>query len=174
MDLKSFEMFSKEHDQTDRFDTLICSAAGALFAYIGQTNKPQEFDSWYYFITPTDLLVLATCFGFGLWVLYVSKLVTRMNKELLMMLEESTSILQLLWDNQKLDLLFNPRKGPASRDDLLKIVATNATKMDALHKEANGRMAFENKLEITRNWLLLAGFMLIFVDKALQPYFGAD
>jgi hypothetical protein len=36
------DLFSKSHDSNEKFDYFMCSVAGALFAYLGQTFTPEK------------------------------------------------------------------------------------------------------------------------------------
>jgi hypothetical protein len=65
MNETSFDLFSKEHAASERFDYFVCGIAGALFAYIGQAYTPHTFGSRYYYLMPAALL-LTVSFLFGL------------------------------------------------------------------------------------------------------------
>lgn len=171
MNEKSFELYSKERASGEKFDYYICSAAGALFAYIGQTYTPHIFDSWYYYLMPVALMALTVCFAVGLWTINISKHVTTLNKEVVLLLEESTQILELLQkgDCQVFD---SPKQKQATRAELIAKVETNRTSMDEMRADAMEKIQRADWLNVLRNLSLIVGFILILASKVLQPYFG--
>jgi len=172
MNEKSFELYSKERASGEKFDYYICSAAGALFAYIGQTYTPHAFDSWYYYLMPIALFTLTVCFGIGLWTINISKHVTTLNKEVVLLLEESTQILELLQTSDG-DFFDSPKQKRATRAELTTKVETNRTSMDEMRSEAMARIQRADWLNVVRNLSLIFGFLLILAAKVLQPYFGS-
>ena len=171
MNEKSFELFSKERASGEKFDYYVCSAAGALFAYIGQTYAPHIFDSWYFFLTPTALLALTICFGIGLWTISISKDVTTLNKDLVLLLEESTQILELL-RTSKGEHFDSPKQKRATRAELDVKVETNRSSIEEIRTDAMRKITRANRLNLVRNFSLTGGFLLILASKILQPYFG--
>ena len=171
MNEKSFDLYSKERTSGEKFDYYICSAAGALFAYIGQTYAPHIFDSWYFFLTPIALLALTICFGIGLWTISISKLVTTLNKEVVLLLEESTQILQLL-GNSDGEFFDSPKQKRATRAELVAKVETNRVSMNKMREDAMKEIEKADMLNFIRNLSLGLGFLLILASKVLQPYFG--
>jgi DMSO reductase anchor subunit len=171
MNEKSFELYSRERASGERFDYFICSVAGALFAYIGQTYTPHTFDNWYSYLTPSALFALTICFGIGLWTISISKDVTTLNKEIVLLLEESTRILELL---QKSDcqVFDNPKQKQATRAELIEKVENNRISMDEMREDAMGKIERANWLNFFRNIFLIVGFLLILASKILQPYFA--
>jgi hypothetical protein len=171
MNEKSFELYSKERASGEKFDYYVCSAAGALFAYIGQTYTPHTFDSWYFFLTPTALLALTSCFGIGLWTISISKDVTTLNKEVVLLLEESTQILELLRTSNG-EFFDSPKQKRATRTELTAKVETNRASMDEMRVDAMEKITQANRLNLIRNLSLTVGFLLILASKVLQPYLG--
>lgn len=171
MNEKSFELHSKEHASGEKFDYYICSAAGALFAYIGQTYTPHVFDSWYFFLTPIALLALTVCFGIGLWTISISKLVTTLNKEVVLLLEESTQILELLGNGDG-EFFDSPKQKRATRVELVAKVETNKVSMNEMREDAMKEIKKADTLNFIRNLSLGVGFLLILASKVLQSYFG--
>ena len=171
MNEKSFELYSKERASGEKFDYYICSAAGALFAYIGQTYTPHTVDSWYYYLTPVALMALTLCFTVGLWTINISKHITTLNKEVVLLLEESTQILELL---QKSDcqVFDSPKQKQATRAELIAKVKTNRISMDEMRADAMEKIQWADWLNVLRNLSLIVGFILILTSKVLQPYFG--
>ncbi|HTA95027.1 MAG TPA: hypothetical protein VK769_02780 [Verrucomicrobiae bacterium] len=172
MNEKSFDLHSKEHTSGEKFDYYICSAAGALFAYIGQTYTPHTFDSWYYFLTPTALFALTVCFGIGLWTISISKAVIMLNKEVLLLLEESTQILELL-GNSNAEFFDSPKQKRATRQELAAKVETNRVSIDEMREYAFIKIRKADTFNCVRNLSLGIGFLLILASKVLQPYFAA-
>ena len=145
MNDKSFELYSKERASGEKFDYYICSAAGALFAYIGQTYSPHTFDSWFYCLTPTALLALTVCFGVGLWSINISKNVTTLNKEVILLIEESTQILELLQQGD-CQIFNSPKQKPATRGELVAKVEANRTSMDEIRASAMKEIGLADRL----------------------------
>jgi hypothetical protein len=177
MNEKSFELFSKEHAATEKFDYFMCSIAGALFAYIGQTYTPHVFCSWYFFLMPAALISLTISFLFGLWLIYDTRKITKINKECVSLDEENAHIRSLLNERDKLSGLpfkiFHARHGPPNtRDELENIASSNTAKFIEASKNAKQMMNFADKLEWTRNISLGTGFLLVLSSKIIQPYFS--
>ena len=169
MNEKSFEVFSKERAAADKFDYYICSVAGALFAYVGQTYTPHKFDSAYYLITPAALICLTFCFFFGCIVIYMSKEVLKLNKEYLTASETCQNYTNNL--NNVNSVLFNSNHGgTVGRADLEKMRDAAKLEFETKRKIAGKKDSIADKLSILRNCFLVAGFILIFVAKILQPY----
>jgi hypothetical protein len=176
MNEKSFELFSKEHEASVKFDYFICSIAGALCAYIGQTYTPHIFNSWYYFIMPIALLSLAICFLFALWLIKVSKDITKLNKEYVSYTEENEHIKNSLNDLNKTtgkphETFLNIAGTLDKREDLIARFKQNFSRIEYKLKESSGKAGFADKLELLRNVSLAVGFILILVSKFIQPYF---
>jgi hypothetical protein len=171
MNEKSFDLHSKEHASGEKFDYYVCSAAGALFAYIGQTYTPHTFDSWYYFLTPIALFALTVCFGIGLWAISISKIVIMLNKEVLLLLEESTQILELL-GNSNAEVFDSPKQKRATRTELVAKVEVNRVSANELREDAIKEIRKADIFNSIRNLSLGVGFLLILASKILQPYFA--
>ncbi|HEV2695679.1 MAG TPA: hypothetical protein VG347_22500 [Verrucomicrobiae bacterium] len=172
MDLKSFELFSKEHAATEKFDYYICSVAGALFAYIGQAYSPHIFDSWYYFLMPLALLVLTLCFCIGLWTIHLSKHITTLNREVLARMEENMDIMKCL-ENTSIQIFSSPKLPNKSRAELNEILNANKSEINAFRDDAMRFLKKADRLNLCRNVFLGIGFLLILASKVLQPYFAA-
>lgn len=89
---KSFDLFSKEHAASEKFDYFICSVAGALFAYIAQNYQPHKLDSWYHCLMPAALLSLTLSFLFGAWLIKKGIEITKINKECVAAIERNVAI----------------------------------------------------------------------------------
>lgn len=171
----SFDLFSKEHEASQKFDYFICSIAGALFAYIGQAYTPHIFDSWYYFLMPLALISLTISFMSGLWLIKVSKDITKLNQEQVSLIEENQHIQAKLSEREGgklLEQFWNELGQLASRQDLMAMMQRNGVKIAEKGKQAATKMKFANKLEKTRNISLGVGFILILASKFSQPYFA--
>jgi hypothetical protein len=169
MNEKSFDLHSKEHASGEKFDYYICSAAGALFAYIGQTYTPHTFDSWYYFLTPVALSALTVCFGIGLWAISISKTVIMFNKEVLLLLEESIQILELLGNGDG-EVFDSPKQKRTTRAELAAKVETNRVSANLMREDAVKEIKKADMFNSIRNLSLGVGFLLILASKVLQPY----
>ena len=168
MSEKSFDVFAKEQSSTEKFDYFICTAAGALFAYIGQTYTPHKLDCWFYFITPIALLLLTACFGCGFTVITLINSVTRINRGYLQAHESTVNITSLLSQNQKTytDTLGEPQ----SREYLEDLKRSKKSEMEEMIRLADSKMTKVRFLCSTRNILLALGFLLILASRILQPY----
>jgi hypothetical protein len=144
MSEKSFDLYSLERASGEKFDYYICGAAAALFAYIGQTYTPHILDSWFYFLTPVALLALTICFGIGLWSIAISKDITTLNKEILLRLEESTKILELLRTSNG-DVFDSPKEPSKSRTELIAKVEANREIANEIHNDAMKKIENANK-----------------------------
>src|ERR1035437_1606045 len=76
-------IYEREHTSVEKFDYFVCSVAGALFAYIGQTYTPHKLDSLHSVLMPLALLYLTLCFGFGFKRIQLSNIGTKLNKEVI-------------------------------------------------------------------------------------------
>ena len=170
MELKSFELFSKEHAASEKFDYFMCSVAGALFAYIGQNYTPHKLDGWPYYLTPAALLCLTLSFAFGLWIICLSKKVTRMNKEVLLRIEENVAIQEGL--NKGWSSLTDLKTAQTiTREQANALIKQNVTDAEMLREAAMADINFADTVELFRNWLLALTFLLILAEKVFKPYF---
>ena len=168
---RGFQLFEKEHAAGEAFDTFITSAAGALFAYIGQTYTPHKFDSWYAFVLPAALIFLTFCFYFGCKVLLGNKEVTRLNKEAVMAHEQCENITTQLNKFPHNPSFPSSLGQEVSRADMEQGIKILNKKMDDKKSAALATMAdVEFKIKC-RNICLVFGFILILVAKITQPYF---
>jgi hypothetical protein len=170
MNEKSFELFSKEHSSSEKFDYFVCSVAGALFAYIGQTYTPHTFDSWFYYLTPIALLALTLCFCCGFILIKMSNDITRLNKVLYLEMEEGERLTKLLRTDQK--EFTNSYGVVASRESIEKERNEELDSAEEIRKEINSKDEKAAKWIYGRNSLLALGFILILLSKVLQPYFA--
>src|ERR1700722_18797475 len=170
MNDKSFELFSKEHAASEKFDYFICSIAGALFAYIGQTYAPHTFDCWYYYLMPGALLLLTVSFLFGLWLIKVSKDITKLNQTYVSYHEANQQIQIQLHEVDKatgkpLERFMSQLGEFASRQDLIAMMMQNTERIKKASKQSSQKARFADKLELTRNISLAIGFALILFSK---------
>jgi len=171
MNDQSFELFSKEYDANQKFDYFVCSVAGALFAYIGQTYAPHILNSWFYLITPIALLFLTLCFGCGFLVIHEQNYLTKLNTDLLRAHEECARLAQLL---EKPDAHFMTHLGEQhDRNSIKAQWSGKIVEFKGIRKKAFKNLARAKKLATARNCLLTIGFALILLSKVLQPYYAA-
>lgn len=168
MNEKSFELFSKEHASTQKFDYYICSVAGALFAYIGQTYEPHKLNSFLNCLTPVGLLCLVVCLLFGFLVIYQNSTLTRINKEMLTAQEMSKELTKILVDCK--ESYQNDYGEVFSRQDCIKIRKQKGEEVKNSIQKANSLMDAIDCLVICRNIFLVVGFILILAAKICQPY----
>jgi hypothetical protein len=162
------DLFSREHSSKEKFDYFICSVAGALFAYIGQTYTPHKLDSWFYYLTPLALFLLALSFACGLIRIYVSNDVIKLNKYIMRNFEDCISISEEL---RKGSTTFTDHAGNVlSRKDLedKRVLKNKLIKHD--ESQIQSRNTIARLLGVGRDLFLTFGFILILGSKILQPY----
>jgi hypothetical protein len=173
MSEKSFELFSKEHAATQKFDYFICSVAGALFAYIGQTYTPQRLESIPQWFIPAALLCLALCLLFGLIVIHQSNAVTKYNKESLQAYEIHTSI-ESKFESSPQSQQFRYEGKQRTRSELLAFSEKELKNSKDIEDKALKLMKVTEVIVFFRNVLLILGFLLILTSKVWQPYIEAN
>jgi hypothetical protein len=161
-------VYSKSHDAKLKFDYFICSVAGALFAYIAQTYIPQKLDSAFSIIQTIALLFLALSFYFGIRRIQYSSLSTELNFTLLQAEKGAANITETL---KKFTEYHHKITGKSLSRESLELSRT-----DFLAQSEDCRNRLQGSKSRARHfgrfqvYFLLAGFVIIFVSKVLQPY----
>ena len=162
-------LFERGHQSIEKFNYFLCTVAGALFAYIAQTYTPQKLDNFFSVLQTISLLLLAVSFCCGIIRIQTANMITRLDYEYL----EACKIIANLDENLKSGLAHfknNTTGETVTRESL-------QSRRDSLVKEMlekNGHIP--NKKSLARHlgtaqlYLLLAGFLIIFVAKVFQPY----
>jgi hypothetical protein len=179
MDTKkvSFELFSREHAAGEKFDYFICSIAGALFAYIGQSYTPHRFDSWYYLLIPLALLSLTISLLFGLLLIKISKEITRLNKEYISCVEEIDSSKHSLDETNKItgekgDRYWSSKEvGYVDRAFIESLISNNKNEMTNLSAKYAKEFKVSKRCEWARNISLSIGFLLILISRSFEAYY---
>jgi hypothetical protein len=95
-----------------------------------------------------------------------------LNKEVLLLLEESTQILELL-GNSNAEVFDSPKQKRATRIELVAKIEINRVSVNELREDAMKEIRKADIFNSIRNLSLGIGFLLILVSKILQPYFAA-
>jgi hypothetical protein len=168
------EIFEMERTSIQKYDYFICSAAGALFAYVGEHYEPHKFDSTYSTLTPLALICLILSVGFGIKSIYLSNMVKRFNLYHLKHHEDCISITKKLTEfsaSQNTVLPLDEASGKVLPVEYLTSRKEEKLQlMDRLEKAGHSQIKRAIRYERVRDICLMVGLVLIFCSKILQPY----
>jgi hypothetical protein len=166
--LTSKDLFLKEHSSKEKYEYYICTIAGVLFAYIGQTYTPHKLDSFFYVLIPFALWLLTLSFASGLMRIYISNDATKLNKNAAYNQECCVEISDQL--DKNLSTYKTPAGNTLTREQLEKERADKNKLKEECEAQYQLRNITARGLGIERDVFLILGFLLILASKILQPY----
>lgn len=90
------DLYSKAHASGERLDYFMCTAAGALFAYIGQSFAPEKLPFASSLCLCIALLILTISFVCGYFRLQSGNAVTRWNQKQIQFEDELAEAIQII------------------------------------------------------------------------------
>jgi|SRR5437667_92081 len=150
-----------------RFEYFITGISTALCAYVGQTLQPQKFG-----FNPYTLEVLSVGLVVASIVLSFKRiesgiLISRLNHDLLHMAEVRGELVSSFQGQPIINKLTGDVMTPAQIDERVKHIERSFPIREKQIKHVQAKIL---KYYRCRNWLLLCGFLGLFVSKILVPY----
>jgi hypothetical protein len=175
MDKPSVKLFLQSQDATVKYDYFVCTVAGALFAYIGQSYSPHKLNNFSAFAEPLTLLLLTISFWQGAERIKKQIYIVQRNQKMLERKEAAEDIARKLeaeegniTSNPKMTLLMDGQEiTPQQLFNLQNVQLEEAKKIGS---ELATHIKCSNKLASRRDQLLLAGFCALLIAKIIQPY----
>lgn len=168
------DLFTKQHASNEKLDYFMCSVAGALFAYMGQTFAPEKLKIYTCVITIVSLLLLSFAFYCAYRRIQTQNSVTRGNR----MEIEACNLIQKMFASIT-EFEDNERRGLHGNitNEMGEPYTLERLKMEKVEKEKE-----LNEILVTietdrlscvsygawRDGLLLLGFVAILVAKVFQ------
>ena len=175
MEKTSLVLYGKEFEASLKLDYFMCGAAGALFAYIGQTYTPHKLDFWYYWLMPSVLGFLTLSFGCGLRKLRLDCMGMESNRRAHFATEETKfyfDAIQGYGQNPPKILHDTQANKPWTVDELEQNRQKSSVEAQTLKSKSDKlgeKAVWHGRL---RTYFLIAGFVLILASKILQPYYA--
>jgi hypothetical protein len=174
MEKTSLILFDKEYQSFQKLDYFLCSIAGALFAYIGQTYVPHKLDNWYHWLMPLALLCLTVSFLCGLRRMQHINLGLEANRKAHFAAEQSGVFFDILVEFKK-----NPNYEVSDRSTRKQLTHKDAlqrkleweTEQSVNNAKCKAAEKIVDRFGFVRTSFLVLGFLLILASKVLQPYY---
>jgi hypothetical protein len=168
------DLFTKQHASNERLDYFMCSVAGALFAYIGQTFAPENLHIVTNISTIVSLLLLSLAFYCAYRRIQTQNAVTRGNK----MEIEACNLIKTMFERIH-EFEEKERQGLRGKitNEMGEPYTIERLKTEKLQKEQELQIIREDieidrtshiRYGIWRDRLLLCGFIGILAAKVFQ------
>ena len=168
------DLFTKQHASNEKLDYFMCSVAGALFAYMGQTFAPEKLQIYTCVTTIVSLLLLSFSFYCAYRRIQTQNAVTRGNR----MEIEACNLIQKMFasitefeNNERRGLCGNITNEMGEHYTLERLKMEKAEKekeLNAIRETIEADRLSHISYGVWRDGLLLFGFVAILVAKVFQ------
>jgi hypothetical protein len=172
------DLFSKSHNSNEKLDYFMCSVSGGLFAYIGQTFKPEELPKFSSLYTLLSLIVLAYSFFLGCKRIQTIAMITRINREVLTLehliakkYDKLDEIKVKSAEAASMGKVYNVRNDmgvPYTNEMFLQDIEDHKLSLNAARQIQDEDMTAYRNFGIRRDDILKLGFTLIVCAKFYQ------
>jgi hypothetical protein len=167
-------IYTRESTSVEKFDYFVCSVAGALFAYVGQTYTPHKLDTSFSMLMPVALAYLTLCFFFAFRRIQLANIGIKLNKDVIKENQDCIHITEQLNAHAASKVPVKIIDSATGKDTTPKLLSERRdkklAKMKEMEKLARRKIKWANSFEYFRDICLLLAFLMIIAAKILQPY----
>ena len=162
---RSIIAFKHYRESEQRFEYFITGISTALCAYVGQTLQPQKFGFNPYTLEVLSIALVVASIIFGFKRIEIGILLARLNHNLLHMNEVRGTLVSHPQG------FINELSGEAlHHTEIIPRIAQINKDLLTVQKKIKTAQGKILKYYHWRNWLLLFGFLGLFISKILVPY----